>query len=368
MRAPWLALALLLAPASALAHPLQDVRTPVEWSDAPCMTIIDRSQDPVYPLEYDIPLEDAPILEDEPLDSHTHQFLGFCRDHHLDELLPNWLSEADLEDSVMFGLGTIDTVDLELHVLDNAPHWADCFTRISADDERRPITFEVAADPVLWDTSVLAAGTWVVEGYTYEPWYNLWSPHPGVFKVVDDPDPAASPPAAALTFTEQTVFVDAQIDLTGCVDAMDGSTMTLSWARAGTGDPQWTVFETELPVQNGSFSLPFFAPAEAAGHPMLIKLDVRDPIDRAWTAHARALIGVISSLGGGGDSDDSDDTGDDTETEGGDTGSDETGPTLDDNESAGCGCSTDNEDDGPIWALSALLLLALRPRRPCVQM
>jgi hypothetical protein len=355
-----LGLALALVPQVAEAHPPGSVRTPVEWSDAPCVTIIDRSLDPIATLEYDIAVEDVPELVDEPLDSHTHQFFGFCRDHDLDERMPNWISQADLDIAEMFGLGTQNGIDPTIDILDSASQWAGCFTRITADDQRRPISFEAAAQPVLWDTSTLAAGTWVVEGYTYEPWFNLWSPHPGVFKIVDDPDPAASPPAAALTFDEQTVFVGAQVDIRGCVDAMPGSTMSLSWVEASTGAPQWQVFEADLPVQSGSFELVWTAPEAAASRSMLIRLDVRDPLGREWTAHGIARIGVIAGIGGDGDGDGESESG---EADGTDTGESGAAAVSEEGGASGCGCTLGVGRDGAPWLGGVIGFVLLGRRR-----
>src|SRR5690606_11236302 len=194
----WLTLAIVLAlPLAAEAGNSLHPRTPVDWSSAPCMTIIDRSQGATYPLVYGIPYEDTDVTPDEVDQSRTHQFFVFCRDHHREELNPSWITEADLADADAHGLGDASAVDAELEVLENVPEWADCWWRINSDEERRPITFESAAEPVPWDTSALPAGSYAVEGYTFEPWANEWWPHPGVFKIVDDPDPAASGPAAA---------------------------------------------------------------------------------------------------------------------------------------------------------------------------
>ena len=73
------------------------------------------------------------------------------------------------------------------------------WTRITADDERRPITYEAAKEPVLWDTTGLPVGPQIVYGYTWEPLINLWSRRMGVVQVVDDLDLAASPPALAVS-------------------------------------------------------------------------------------------------------------------------------------------------------------------------
>jgi MYXO-CTERM domain-containing protein len=336
------------------AHP----RTPVDWTDAPCMTIIDRSQDPIHALSYAIPFEDTDVTPDEVVDSRTHQFFGFCRDRHLEDILPGWITEANVIAAGANGLGDPSIVDLELEVLENAPDWAGCWTRITNDDERRPITFAAAAEPVMWDTSTLAAGTWSVDGYTYEPWFNLWSPHPGVFKIVDDPDPAASPPAAALTFFEQTVSINEEASITGCVDAMPGSTMRLSWSNGNiNGEPNWEVFSADIPAARGSFDLPFAPPLAAASNSVMIRLEIVDPIGRAWTAYSREYIAVVDEVGETGCDDggsfvsnpcDDGGSGSESGLESGDSGTDSsdsngsTGPSFSDdgNDAGGCSCST----------------------------
>jgi MYXO-CTERM domain-containing protein len=351
---------LALVPASASAH-LLEPRTPVDWTGAPCITTIDRSRTgPIFPLEYTIPFEDTQLTDNEPPDGRRHQFFAFCRDHYFEDVNPNWISEADLDVALGLGLGDPSLVDLEHDVLDNAMRWQDCFVRINADDERRPISFAAASEPVSWDTSALPAGTWVVEAYTWDPWFNLWTEHPGVFRIVDDPDPAANPPAAALNFAEQVVHVGEPASLGGCVEAMEGSTMTLSWALGGTGsDPAWQVFAQDVPVQSGAFELELAGPEEAVGRYLLVAAEVVDPLDRRWTAYSRHYIGVVASPGG--ESESGSET--ESETDGSDSESGETGAGASVG-SFGCACSTPNGSGRSIvlgWM--ALLLLVSTRRR-----
>jgi hypothetical protein len=375
--------ALLLVPTLAQAGNGAHPRTPIVWSDAPCMTIIDRSggMGAIHPLTYTIPYEDIELTPDEVANSRTHQFFAYCRDRHLEDILPGWITEADVQAAVDKGLGTIDVVDLELDVLENAPDWASCWSRISEDADRRPITFAAAAEPVPWDTGMLAAGTYVVDGYTYEPWYNLWSPHPGVFKIVDDLDPAASAPAAALSFVEQTVDWGDEASITGCVDAMDGATMTLSWSNGNiNGEPNWLAFAEDMPAPTGSFELGFVPPIEAASNSVMIKLEIVDPLDREWTAYSRAYIAVVEGVGDEGcDSGsfvsnpcDTDTSGDDetgtsgTGTSTGGAGSGESGPSVvDGGGETGCSCSSGAPTNGTwlMFGAGAWLLLFARPRR-----
>ena len=361
-----------LAHAGNGAHP----RTPVDWSSAACMTVVDRSSDgPLVSLEYAIPYEDTDVTQDEVADSRTHQFFVFCRDRHLEDILPGWISEADVMAADLAGLGDANIVDFELEILDNTPIWAGCWQRITADDERRPITFAAASTPVPWDTSTLAPGAYVVDGYTYEPWFNLWTPHPGVFKLVDDPDPAANGPAAALTFGEQTVTygVD-EASITGCVDAMAGSTMTLSWSNGNiNGEPNWEVFAADLPVEGASFDVAYAPAIEAVSNSVMIQLEVTDPMGRSWLAYSRQYIAVVEDVGGdesgcdsdggfvGNPCDDTDTGGAGTSTDAGDTNADtstSSGPPINaDGGGAGCGCASGEPSGGA--GIGGLFLLAI---------
>lgn len=382
-----LALAVAFLPAGALALPSVaeagnglHPRTPVDWTGAPCMTIIDRSQGATFPLVYAIPYEDTDVTPDEVDDSRTHQFFAFCRDHHLEDILPSWITEVDLADADAHGLGDASAVDAELEVLDNAPEWADCWVRINADAERRPITFEAAAEPVPWDVSALPAGAWAVEGYTYEPWANEWWPHPGVFKIIDDPDPAATGPAAALSFGEQTVEFGSEATISGCLDAMDGTLITASWALSGFGsEPQWNVFVDQQALPSGSFELSFAPPLETVSNTVLIKIDVEDPMGRTWTAHANRYIAVVEDFGedgcddGGGfvsdpcETDESEsDSGGSEDQPGESEGESSTGlPAQDVAEGGSCSCSTTPASGLLGWALGllGLPLLAFSSRR-----
>ncbi|MFO7561675.1 MAG: MYXO-CTERM sorting domain-containing protein [Enhygromyxa sp.] len=376
-----LAAALLLAlPSVAEAGNSLHPRTPVDWSGAPCMTIIDRSQGPIFPLVYAIPYEDTEVTPDEVEQSRTHQFFAFCRDHHREELNPSWITEADLMDADAHGLGDASAVDAELEVLENAPEWADCWVRINGDDERRPITFESAAEPVPWDTSALPAGTYALEGYTYEPWANEWWPHPGVFKIVDDPDPAASGPAAALTFPEQIVEHGDAATITGCIDAMEGTTVTASWALSGFGsEPQWHEFASGLSLPSGELELSFAPPSETISNTVLIKLEVEDPQGRRWTAHANNYIAVTESFGSDDDACDEggsfvsdpcqdeqgEDEGEDEQGEEESSASEgdpssESGPGAQDEGGGGsCNCSSGSSGSSSPWWTLGLGLLAL---------
>ncbi|MFV8752316.1 hypothetical protein ACNOYE_17340 [Nannocystaceae bacterium ST9] len=345
--------ALLATPRHAEAHALEP-RTPVDWTGAPCMTTIDRSRSgPIVALEYAIPFEDTALTENEPLDGRRHQFFALCRDHYFEDVMPAWISEADLAVALELGLGDASLVDLEHDVLDNAARWQGCATRITADDERRPISFEAAAEPVVWDTSALPAGAWVIEAYTWDPWFSLWTEHPGVFRLVDDPDPAANSPAAALTYAEQLVHVDEPARIGGCVEAMPGSTMSLAWARGGSGvDPQWHAFAQDVPVESGGFELDLPGPASEGGHYLLVALEVVDPLGRRWTAHGREYIGVVADPIAG----------DESETDTDESESDETGPPASEATDAGCGCSTNSPPSHGVIGIAISLLVGRRRR------
>ena len=101
----------LVASGAAEAGNATHPRTPVLWTDAQCLTIIDRSQDPIYPLSYAVPFEDIMVTADEVADSRTHQFFTYCRDRHLEDILPSWITQADVDAAVAMNLGNPDDVD-----------------------------------------------------------------------------------------------------------------------------------------------------------------------------------------------------------------------------------------------------------------
>src|SRR5688572_6975345 len=88
--------ATVLAPLSVLAGNGAKPRTLVDWNDAPCMTLVDRSQDALVHLAYDVPNEDVGVTPDEVEDSRTHQFFATCRTAVPLDILPSWITPTDV--------------------------------------------------------------------------------------------------------------------------------------------------------------------------------------------------------------------------------------------------------------------------------
>jgi hypothetical protein len=401
LRSALVSLALLmpgLARAGNGVHP----RTPVKWEPAPaCMTIVDRTIDPKLTFSYTIPYEDLRPADstDEVEDSRRHQFIGFCADHSPQQPLPEWLSMADVDVAVQ--LGIIDAGEVKPdNMLETNPEWKDCFTRITADDERRLITFAEAMKPVVWDTTGLPVGAYIISGYTWEPVFNIWSDRPGVVKIVDDPDPAANPPALVITNTDEIKYPGEMITLVGCLDAMDGSTVTGYWAATADDTPdvlEWASFAADTPVSGDAFEVPFLPPEATHGQSIAIKLEIVDPMDRKYTAHmtdlATILEGGPSETGGctdggmnfinmpGCDGSGGEESGDtssdpsaggtaeptgsatgDATTSDGATGSGETGPNIEPKD-GGCGGCALGDSGVPALLGAPWLLWTVRRRR-----
>jgi hypothetical protein len=401
VRLPVLVCALtVMAPALALAANGIHPRTPVDWTPAPeCLTIVDRSVDPKLVFNYAIPYEDLRPNNavDEVDDSRRHQFVAFCRDHSPQQPLPVWLSDADAAAAEAVGVVKVAELKSE-EVFETSPEWKDCFVRITPDDQRRLITFAAAKEPVVWDTTGLAVGAYVVSGYTWEPAFNIWSPRPGIVKVVDDPDPSASPPALAVLKNDDIAYSDETLAIVGCLAAMDGSTVTGYWASTNddTEDVlEWTAFAVDTPVSGDSFELSFEPPAETIGGSVAIKVEITDPMDRKFTAHMPELATILpGSAGGTGDcgmeggnfiSMPGCGTGDDSEgapTTGGEPGStggsegapvtgtggvvSESGETtpVDGGGAGGCACTSGGHERAPWLGLFAGLWWLRRARRP----
>ena len=293
-----LVLGLVLLPAAARAGNGTHPRTPVLWEPEPaCMTIVDRTVSPVVEFQYTIPYEDVELTVDEVDDSRRHQFLAFCRQHSVQIPMPGWLSEADVAQADAKDL--VDPADLTADdIIDTSPEWMDCMVRITGDDERRPIDYAAAAMPVVWDTTGIPAGVYAVNGYTWEPTFNVYWLRNGVVKVIDDPDPAMNPPALAIgnRLDEDVIaFKGEDLQLFGCLDAMDGSTITGYWASTDTEDNKlvWNEFAPDTPVSGGEFELAFTPPEEALGMLVAIRIDITDPMDRTYTAHMDVLASLL---------------------------------------------------------------------------
>lgn len=289
-------LAALLLPAAASASNGTKPRIPVDWTGAPCMTIVDRSDEAVLHLPYMISQEDIDLTPDEVEDSRTHQFFALCRARDPQSFLPRWITQSDIDRAAAVGAAP-DSVEPE-DLFETNSEWDGCWYRINADDDRRPITFAAAAAGVDFDTAAVPAGTYVLEGYTWEPALNIWSGRPGVVKVVDDPDLASSAPALAIDNTEEVLNKNEPVEIHGCLSAMDGSTITAYWGKAEP-EVEWVQFLEGDPVAGDSFAVDFLPPEELAGESAMIRIDITDPMDRSYTHYMRELVIVLGTEGPG---------------------------------------------------------------------
>jgi hypothetical protein len=259
--------------------------------------VVDRSVDPITRFAYTIPNEDAATGADELPDSRTHQFIAVCRQHPLTELLPAWITRDDVDRSVALGLLEADAVTYR-EILDETTLWSGCFTRITDDDDRRPISFEQAAAGVEWDTSAVDRGVWSIAGYTFEPTLNLWRDRPGFVKILDDPsDPEQDLPALGLLAHEQVVEPGAAIVLEACVDAYGPAELTIEWAPFAPS-LVWQPLGRVSVDRDGALDLDVVAPTEAADSQILIRARVVDALGREYVAHAPARVSVLPCVDG----------------------------------------------------------------------
>jgi MYXO-CTERM domain-containing protein len=380
----WSSFAVALAlPVAAGASNMTHVRTPVLWKDVPCVTLHDRSENPVMHLPYGITKRDTRVTPDEVWNSRRHQFFAFCRPAHPQNYLPNWIAQADVDDALEVGL-VEKGLDLE-GILESNTQWAGCWFRINEDAERRPITFVRANAGVDWDTSAVPAGVYTLYGYTYEPVFNVWWVRPGFVKVHDG-DPFAVGPGAAIALAsaeDATPYRDQEIHLPTCVHATEGATYTLYWAHTAA-EPQWQVYEADVEVPATSFDIAFTPPEALRKESGLLRLDVTDG-EGTYTAYVKEPIVTIDAddpdacTPGGSiignpcaDSSGDDSADDDASVSSGEADSTDagqatgaTGPVQSGGDAAGggegCGCST--HDASPGAGVAWLVGIALRRRR-----
>jgi hypothetical protein len=314
-------LLVVLASTPARAGNTEHPRTPVLWPDSPCIHTVDRAANPLFEFTYSIPVEDTLLTVDEFADSRTHQFIGFCRQWPAGQPPPRYISVYDLERAIDGGFELLVDIDDPESTLETSAIWAGCWTRITADDARRPITFEAAAEPVVWDTSGIAAGTWLIAGYTWEPQYNLWSRAPWVVRVLDQ-DPPNDPvqAAASMPDTADALYFDESLDIPICVDAVAGSSVTLEWAAPDADPMQWsTIASVDLDISGEqTLTVPFVPPEPTWGATVLLRTSMDQVTAPDYAAHALAPMIVYKPADA--------DTGDE-ETDGGESTGDEDGST-----------------------------------------
>lgn len=315
--APLASLAVIVAiPSLARAGNTVHPRTPVQWPDGACIRTVDRSVDPVFHIEYTIPFEDTNLTADELPDSRRHQFIALCRQYDRQTGLPTYVSEQDLARTIDAGLTEPSVDDDPDATLERAPGWDGCWSRVNADDDRRPITFEAAEAGVDWDTSEVAPGVYQLVGHTFEPPVNLWRLAPYAVRVVDDPS-ANIGPAAVLADVPQVVSHDEPVRLTPCIHAPAGSELRVLWALA---DPDPVFEAAQSAVYDGeAATLDFVPPAESWGQGILLAVEVEDPNGQVVRTHARQEVIVIAPDDGSGDDGGDDGSADDDgATDGGD--------------------------------------------------
>jgi hypothetical protein len=339
-RTSWAALAVVattllvaLGNRPALASNNVHPRTPVLWPAAPCIASVDRSSTPSFAFDYAIPAEDTQLSADEFEDSRRHQFLGFCRQWPAGRPPPRYISVADLERAVMAELEDGELLDDPEATLETSATWAGCWTRITADDDRRPITNVAAAEPVVWDVAGIDPGTWLIAGYTWEPPYNLWSRAPWVLRVLDEPLPIDAQAAVSLADTTDTVYYDEVLDLPVCVDAAPGSTLTLAWAPSKPDVLEWSALDEVALDGPGELLLPFAPPVESFGLTIVVRATVEQPAGPSYEGHALSPVIVFappsegeSGDGESGDGDGDGESGDGESGSGGESGADASPP------------------------------------------
>lgn len=288
---------LWLVPATADAGNGVKPRTPVLWEDVPCMTIVDRSVDAQLHVPYAIPVEDPvegeSVTPDEVDGSRTHQFVAFTREVDPVTYLPSWMNEADVAAAVAKGIIEAGSVGPE-EVFDTAKAWTGAWSRITPDDPRLAIAFEVAEAGIDWDTTSLSPGVYHIEGYTYEPQFNVWWPRPGVVKVHDGNADAAGP-AIALDQVELVMYRNSTATIAGCIDAPAGTTVEGSWAYAlPSMEFAWESFG-EAEIDGGTFGIEFPAPEGASGMFLGLRAVATTPNGESYTTYLRALVTVLEA-------------------------------------------------------------------------
>ncbi|MFO0632226.1 MAG: hypothetical protein U0168_05175 [Nannocystaceae bacterium] len=361
----------------------------MQWpDDVPCLLEVDRTRDAVVVLPYTIALEDPPagedITDDEVADGRRQQFLAFAADIDPRLALPEWITDADVQAAAAKGLVDPATVQPQA-VLEHVPALADVLVRIDADDARRPITFAVADAGAAWDTSGIAAGTYVVRAYTWDPRPSAWAlPRRGAVRVFDALDDPALVPALAVSIEPAVLHRDELGMIHGCLAAPAGTTLSAAWADFTDVDGGFTEFAEGIVAADGVIAIEFTPPEALWGGFGVLRVRATDPQGLVYDAFVPDRVTVLatdappdcetafvdgcgsssSSAGGSDERGDADTTGTAAGTSSGAAGSSSStsaaAPADDGAAAHGCGCSAARSCGGTGMAL---LLIASRRRR-----
>jgi hypothetical protein len=282
-------------------------RVPPSFLDATCMLQVHKADDPLVHFQTGIPFQDTERTADELPDSRTLQFFALCRGPDAMQPMPAWIDADDIARAAALdpAVGTPAASDVLATALPFAGPGHDgtpgsCIVPIVATDERIPITCEATQQGVLWDTTNVPPGAYAVWGYTFEPVASLWTPRPGVVRIVEGTaggeGEASAGPAVAWSWpsTSVTAGLSAGVTLTGCAAAAPGTTVAIHWATAVElqRDPAaaWVVLDEIALPDGGELSIPFLPPPELLYEAVFVRAVATDPEGRTFTAITRAPI------------------------------------------------------------------------------
>ncbi len=346
-------------------------RTPVLYPPHACLTMVDRTRDPVMRFAVHLPFEDTMITADELPDSRRVALVGLCRDLGRLEPLPNWIATDDAQRALDAGI--IDAMPPPADVLLEAPGWAvghdggdSCVQAILA--ERLPIACAATMDGVAWDTTAVPAGNYVIRSQTFAPPSNLWTARSGVVQIHDGtPMPVAT--LSSPTY-DAKAFLDDGYQVRGCMAGPAGTVVTLQWASTASEDLEddaaWTTFDA-LDVQAGIIDVHLDLPEQTLYLGLLLRAVATGPDGARWIGQAPSYLIVYPGTGVVDPTEDRapdhcEAGGDDTGWLAGEIGAD--GTAGGDDVAQGCACAADGGGPRPGWAGTAWALALLRIRRP----
>ena len=118
---------------------------PVEWpTSTDCLAEVDLASTQEFRFSFDVPLEDQAAPGELP-DSHTVQFVAFCRQWPIGSGPPRYVSTADLQRAVDAGFEPPETLDDPEGSLETSLEWEGCWQRVTPDSPRIPISFAAAS-------------------------------------------------------------------------------------------------------------------------------------------------------------------------------------------------------------------------------
>jgi hypothetical protein len=289
-----------------------------DFAEPECVVVIEAGEELSIP--YTVALDDTELMVGDIAvsDAKTHQFFAFRGALHPREgtyelyafepatpgspapRLPAWISRDDVKraaaaSGVADGTGFSEDLVPDSEVLVDNAAFDGLWLRITADEERVPITQTQAALGARWQLEDATPGLYTIAGYIFSPPFNGWMSRSGIVKVLGA---GSELPAAVVAPTRDIVRGSQGRRVTACVDAPAGTHVRGDYTFAERPEEGYQPFLAERPLRaeelQGELELCFANPRPELSGSVRIRLTLSTPDGATTLAYAPDTLTVLA--------------------------------------------------------------------------